>query len=222
MAASSGSRPTDRPHPRTITSAAELKAMTHPLRQRIVRHLSTHGPATSTTLAQVLGENTGTTSYHLRQLERFGFIEEIPERSTGRERWWRSVPLDLRRPDRSTLSDEVREIFDRREDEQFANDLRLFLRLREGQDGDLKGWVQGSRAGCHMTAAELAQFHEAYLELLDRFGHGPQDAPAGSRVVALRFFAVPDEGDDAASAGEPDEPDNVCITTEAEEHGPAR
>jgi DNA-binding MarR family transcriptional regulator len=216
MAVSSGSRPT----PRTITSAAELKAMTHPLRQRIARHLSTHGPATSTTLAQVLGENTGTTSYHLRQLERFGFVEEIPERSAGRERWWRAVPLDLRRPDRGSLTDEVREIFDRREDAQFANDLRLFLRLREGQDGDLKGWVQGSRAGYHMTAAELAQFHEAYLELLDRFGHGPEDAPPGSRLVALRFFAVPDDepGDDPDA--EPDEPDNIARTGVPEEHDP--
>ncbi len=211
MAAASGSRPT----PRTITSAAELKAMTHPLRQQIVRHLGTHGPATSTTLAQVLGENTGTTSYHLRQLERFGFVEEIPERSTGRERWWRTVPIDLRRPDRNSLTDEVREIFDRREDAQFANDLRLFLRLREGQDGDLRGWVQGSRAGCHMTAEELAQFHDAYLELLDRFGHGPEDAPPGSRLVALRFFAVPDDED---SAGEPDEPADVATTAISEEH----
>jgi len=46
------------------------------------------GPATSTSLAQRLSTNTGTVSYHLRQLARHGFIEDEPERGNGRERWW--------------------------------------------------------------------------------------------------------------------------------------
>ena len=42
-------------------------------------------------LAAKLGESSGATSYHLRQLADFGFIEEDKERGSGRERWWRAA-----------------------------------------------------------------------------------------------------------------------------------
>ncbi|MFC7646242.1 ArsR/SmtB family transcription factor [Streptosporangium lutulentum] len=74
-----------------LDDPAKLKALAHPLRRLMLRHLNVHGPATSTTLGEVLNAKTGTTSYHLRLLEKCGFIEEIPERSTGRERWWRKA-----------------------------------------------------------------------------------------------------------------------------------
>src|SRR5690349_5294051 len=53
---------------RELSDPAALKALGHPLRQQILRHLHRDGPATATTLAAALGENTGATSYHLRQL----------------------------------------------------------------------------------------------------------------------------------------------------------
>ncbi|GFN05848.1 hypothetical protein Smic_44040 [Streptomyces microflavus] len=69
--------------PRTVDSPEVLKALSHPLRLRILRHLGAAGPATSTTLAAALGENTGTLSYHLRMLERSGLIEDIPSAPPG-------------------------------------------------------------------------------------------------------------------------------------------
>lgn len=80
------------PRPRTVGADA-LKAFTHPLRMAIVDHLQEHGPATATHLARALGESTGQTSYHLRQLERHGFVEDDPGHPGGRERWWRPVPF---------------------------------------------------------------------------------------------------------------------------------
>ncbi|HET6706615.1 winged helix-turn-helix domain-containing protein, partial [Amycolatopsis sp.] len=62
---------TSAPPPEELDPDA-LKAVTHPLRRRILGVLSA-GPATATKLAQALGENTGATSYHLRELARFGF-----------------------------------------------------------------------------------------------------------------------------------------------------
>lgn len=76
--------------PRSVGADA-LKAFTHPLRRAIVDHLQAHGPATATHLARALGESTGQTSYHLRQLERHGFVEDDPDHRAGRERWWRAV-----------------------------------------------------------------------------------------------------------------------------------
>ncbi|MCR8670754.1 helix-turn-helix domain-containing protein [Agrococcus sp. HG114] len=70
-----------------------LKALAHPLRVRILHVLTTRGPQTSSSLAAALGESTGATSYHLRQLEAKGFIAEDAALGTARERWWhRAAP----------------------------------------------------------------------------------------------------------------------------------
>jgi DNA-binding transcriptional ArsR family regulator len=64
-----------------------VRALAHPLRLRMLDLLRFDGPATATMLARRLGESSGSTSYHLRQLARHGFIEEAAKRG-GRERWW--------------------------------------------------------------------------------------------------------------------------------------
>jgi len=66
-----------------------LKGLAHPLRLRLLGALREYGPATSCMLAQRLGESSGATSYHLRQLASFGFIEDDP-RPSKKERWWRA------------------------------------------------------------------------------------------------------------------------------------
>ncbi|MCB0896857.1 MAG: helix-turn-helix transcriptional regulator [Nocardioides sp.] len=72
-------------------SPTALKALTHPLRLRILGILRIEGPATATTLATRLGLNTGATSYHLRQLEKHGFVVEDTERGNARDRWWKAA-----------------------------------------------------------------------------------------------------------------------------------
>lgn len=57
--------------PFLLDDPARLKALTHPMRRLMLRHLKVHGPATSTTLGELLGAKTGTTSYHLRLLEKY-------------------------------------------------------------------------------------------------------------------------------------------------------
>lgn len=75
-----------------ITDVATLKAMTHPLRMRLLGLLRGRGPATATTLSAEVGESVASVSYHLRQLDRYGFVAEAPEHARdGRERWWRAT-----------------------------------------------------------------------------------------------------------------------------------
>lgn len=76
--------------------AKTMKAFAHPLRMAMYSYLTDQGSATATTLAAHLGESTGQTSYHLRQLEKHGLVEEDPDRGTGRERWWKSAGFTLR------------------------------------------------------------------------------------------------------------------------------
>ncbi len=78
--------------------AEALKAFAHPLRIAMYRYLSAHGSGTASQIARALGESTGQTSYHLRQLERHGIIEDDPHAAPGgRERWWRPVGFSLDR-----------------------------------------------------------------------------------------------------------------------------
>lgn len=70
--------------------AAQLRTLAHPLRARLLGALRFHGPATATQLAARLGTNSGATSYHLRQLADVGLVEDDVERSSARDRVWRS------------------------------------------------------------------------------------------------------------------------------------
>lgn len=72
---------------RRLDSGA-LKALAHPLRVRIFDLLSAHGPQTASSLASMLGETSGSTSYHLRTLSAHDLIHEVEGRGTARERWW--------------------------------------------------------------------------------------------------------------------------------------
>ncbi|UNO43436.1 helix-turn-helix domain-containing protein [Streptomyces sp. MST-110588] len=74
-----------------VLDAKGLRALAHPLRVQLVGLLRKYGPSTATRLAERLGVNSGTASYHLRQLGAAGFVEEVTERGNARERWWRSV-----------------------------------------------------------------------------------------------------------------------------------
>ncbi|HEX6256438.1 MAG TPA: helix-turn-helix domain-containing protein [Euzebyales bacterium] len=71
--------------------AARLKALAHPLRLRILGALRINGPSTATRLAERLDESSGLTSYHLRTLASAGLVDELPDRGSGRDRWWRAA-----------------------------------------------------------------------------------------------------------------------------------
>ncbi|MDR6868415.1 DNA-binding transcriptional ArsR family regulator [Microbacterium resistens] len=72
---------------RTLDARA-LKALAHPLRVRIFDLLAERGPQTASSLATLVGETSGATSYHLRALAAHDLIREVPGRGTARERWW--------------------------------------------------------------------------------------------------------------------------------------
>lgn len=74
-----------------LLDAASLRGLAHPARVQILDALRLDGPATVSGLAARFGLRTGSVSWHLRKLAEHGFIEEIPGRGSGRERWWRAV-----------------------------------------------------------------------------------------------------------------------------------
>ena len=79
------------PAPEVVIDGVNVRGLAHPLRVKMLGLLRDNGPATATGLATALGESSGATSYHLRQLEQYGFIVPAPGLGTGRERWWQAA-----------------------------------------------------------------------------------------------------------------------------------
>lgn len=89
---------------RRKATVKELKALSHPLRVRILRLCGQH-ELTNKQLADRLSVDPGTAYYHVRQLVEAGFLEpapvrtgdtgalEKPYRSTNRT-WWLSLELE--------------------------------------------------------------------------------------------------------------------------------
>lgn len=78
-------------HSARLLDARSLRGLAHPLRMQLLVALRRGGPATASQLAEKLGESSGATSYHLRQLAAHGFVADDPGRGKGRERWWKAV-----------------------------------------------------------------------------------------------------------------------------------
>lgn len=177
------------------------KAMANPLRQRILRELELLGEATSTTLAERLGVTTGGTSYNLRVLAKYGLVEEVPERATGRERWWRHAHRDIRFARRSEQEPEMRSAIDELNRLWLTEDMEKFARFQAGRPG-LGEWsdaVPYSRGSVTLTLPELAEFFEDYLALLKKYQRPPDRTPPGARTVQTRFLAFPDLEEDSTN-----------------------
>jgi DNA-binding transcriptional ArsR family regulator len=193
--------------PREVRDVEELRALAHPMRQRILRRLAQAGPATSTTLARDLGENSGVMSYHLRLLAERDFVREVSGRGQGRERWWQVTPEPFWIP-REGLSVEARAEISGLQPTGLAEDLEGFGRFRAAR-GDMGEWGRGTwalqRARLTLTREEAARLIADEQELIGRYQREAEDAPDGARAVVFAFLVYPEppRGEGPDSPGEP-------------------
>jgi DNA-binding transcriptional ArsR family regulator len=177
---------------RNLTDVDSLKALAHPLRQQMFNRLNRFGPATSADLAAVFDADRGATSYHLRQLERYGFIEEDSALSAGRRRYWKAIPLDLRLPYASE-DPEIAAAADAiggQWMEQGTRELNAYLSDRESF-GEFGEAAMHSFSTTSLTAEELVQFREEYVAFVSRWHRYPAEATDGARPITVLFNAFP-------------------------------
>lgn len=139
-----------------------LKALAHPLRVKILDTLSTYGPFTASGLGARLGESSGATSYHLRQLEKHNFVREVVGRGTGRERWWERTPGGIRIdvPD-NEVSESARAASRLVLREWMTNrTLTLNEFLDRGDDVLPKSWLEASQISLSNLMLTQDQTHE--------------------------------------------------------------
>jgi DNA-binding transcriptional ArsR family regulator len=184
-----------------------LKGLAHPLRLRLLGALREFGPATSSMLAARLGESSGATSYHLRQLAAFGFIEADP-RPSKKERWWRASH-------RSTHFDE-RMIGDGQDTALLGAE---FLKAIAGAHARrMADWIGGlpdtsgewryagtlSDWGLSLSPDELRLLQAELESVMARYRRFDPAAPGlpGTRMVAAQFQLLPrfpEQGDGGVS-----------------------
>ena len=174
-----------------------LRALAHPLRVELMNELSDFGPATASMLAERLGESSGATSYHLRQLAKHDIIREDPERGSGRERWWRMAPGGVTIGGPETLETPAgREVTEQISlSWQQNNERRLNAYLRRGLDTFGAEWVQAaalSTSHLELNRDQLAEFATEYYKMLNRLKKKWKAEPAGDRKrIQAQFNAFP-------------------------------
>lgn len=69
-----------------------LRAIAHPVRNRVLQELGATGPMRAADLAAALGIPANQASFHLRQLAKYGLIQPAPEAGADRrDRYWKPV-----------------------------------------------------------------------------------------------------------------------------------
>ncbi|MDH2413299.1 helix-turn-helix domain-containing protein [Nocardioides sp. CER19] len=72
-----------------------LRAIAHPARNRILSELWASGSLRAADVARILGIPANQASFHLRQLAKYGLIQEAPDEARDkRDRVWRMAPED--------------------------------------------------------------------------------------------------------------------------------
>ncbi|GIG66641.1 winged helix-turn-helix domain-containing protein [Phytomonospora endophytica] len=181
-----------------VGDAAALRAVTHPLRARMLGSLRVDGPATASELGRRFGESSGTTSYHLRLLEKFGFIELDPEQPNARDKRWRALHMytgwsNVEAAKNPALGEAVREM-NRRQ----LNNVVEATAVYEGEKarwGD--EWAEVSGHGDHavrLTPDEAQELRDRITALVHEY-HDRRPEPAGTEMVRLFVALFPVDDD---------------------------
>jgi len=174
-----------------------LHALAHPVRIRLLGQLRRDGPLTASEAGRRIGESSGSASYHLRQLARYGLVEEAPN-ARGRERPWRATALYTSWPnvaDSEELADAM-QAFERFVLSRYLERLEEWLDRRRTEPVE---WQEAASYGdsvLYLTVDELASLRDALQALADPYVDRFVDAaarPPGARQVALLQIAFPVE-----------------------------
>jgi predicted ArsR family transcriptional regulator len=184
------------PPPSTITDPERIRALAHPVRLELLDHLGEVDQATATECAAKVGESVASCSFHLRMLEKYGFIERAERR--GREKPWRVREGRSReaRPDREVPGSlhAVQELAALTVTREADRVTRFLTRAAD----EPEEWLQAmtiSTASFWATAAELQQLSLDVQDLAERFADrtsDPASRPEGARHARLFATVNPD------------------------------
>ena len=179
-----------------ISDPRVMRALAHPARIEIVEYLNSTGEVvTATECARLVGLSPSATSYHLRELAKFGLVEQAPSRGDGRERVWRSTSAhvsisgDDQGPETRAAERALVDLYLDRDARRLGEWLdRLDREPPEWQDAS---GIMGN--SLLMTADELKALGEKVRELVEPYHLRTRRAspPEGAREVRVDYIAFP-------------------------------
>ena len=179
-----------------ISDPRVMRALAHPARIEIVEYLNNTGAVvTATECAGMVGLSPSATSYHLRELAKYGLVEQAPSRGDGRERVWRSPGTGLR-IEGDAEQPEAREAERALVDVFLTRDYDRIRKWAAGRAGEAGPWRDASTlvsTQLLLTVEEMTAVNQKVEELLEpyRVRGRRADPPEGSRTVAVTYTAFP-------------------------------
>lgn len=169
-----------------LTDPREMRALTHPLRLALIELLWREDMINATQAAAELGESQASCSFHLRQLAKFGFVEEV-EGVRGRARPWR---LSRRGVRVANVQDDPQAAIAWSALERLLRDRQLerYRAWLEGRSAYSREWREAayhSHSVAWLTPDELGRLAEQITVLVTSAFSERRDDPAARPAEAL-------------------------------------
>jgi DNA-binding transcriptional ArsR family regulator len=183
------------PEIRHVTDAQTMRALSHPVRIALIEELSLEGPMTATEVGERIGESPTTCSFHLRQLAKYGFVEEAGG-GKGRARPWRMVSIAQRfsaqgDPETELAQDALASLIRDRQLDRY----RTWLDTKASYPREWRKAANHTEYVFYLTAEELEQLNDELLALLTPRAlervTDPSRRPPGSVPVEMLMFTYP-------------------------------
>lgn len=178
-----------------LSDARQMRAVAHPTRLALIGLLRREGPLTATQAGARLDESSGSMSFHLRQLAKYGLVEETGE-GTGRQKPWRATaqftswsatPHD---PDLAEATVQFSRVIAAR----YAALTQAWI---DHQPYESDAWKDAAQVGdtfLWLTPEELTRLGEQLTALLEPYDSRTTDhaeRPEGSRLVSWLHLTFP-------------------------------
>ena len=178
--------------PQKITDPRVLRAIAHPTRTRVLDELEMAGPQRAADIAEALGIPANQASFHLRQLAKYGLIEEAPEAARdGRDRVWKAVDeemaVDLSEIEKMPGGKAAVGVFRRQwlAKAHVALDRSMTTEKRKDATTNvLSGTLR-------LTKAEAQQLSDDLKEVFDRYREAGTKGPKTAKVYELLTVIQP-------------------------------
>lgn len=159
-----------------------IRGLAHPLRLGLIEVLGVIGPATAARCGRVLGVGQASCSFHLRQLAKYGFVEDAGPGEDRRERRWRVTDrrLSISADGDSVVTRELSQVAVQRE----ADRILEYFDRRESEPEQWRDGSGGIMTTLPLTAQEAVQLKQAWKDLL---------APYEARAAADDFQATSEQ-----------------------------
>lgn len=192
--------PAPEPHqgvaPAQLSDPQVMRALSHPVRLALIEVLTFYGPLTATEAGERIDQSPTTCSFHLRQLSKYGLVEEAGG-GRGRSRPWRMRQLGF------SISHEPADV-----EADLAGQALLAAALsrqverhavaRRNRAAYPEPWravLSQNDSVCWVSESEAAELRDALFDLVMRFHDrlDPARRPADAHPVELLTLLHPYE-----------------------------